>query len=323
VTTPIEPSRAWRRDSLSPADWIVPVPPACLREIDDLVGRLREQPPAAVESLTPEPFALSACAELMAGVRDRLAAGPGLAVVDRVPVERYTEAERKAIGWLLAGMISRIVNQKWTGTRLYDVKDSGQALGYGVRRSVTNLGQPFHTDGPWLWKPPRFIGLFCLETALEGGLSRVVSLATAHEALERRHAALLPRLYRPFLWDRQAEHGPGDARSAAHPVFAVEGGALTARYYDDYIASGQALAGEPLDAEGADALAAMRAVVDDPEHRVEFRVEPGQLQYLNNRQLAHSRTAFKDSAQPGHVRHMLRLWNRDEGTIDIEGRPPA
>ena len=65
----------------------------------------------------------------MALVREKLVGGPGIAVVDRFPVEEYTADEAKAVGWLLAGILGRIVAQKWDGTRLYDVKDSGQALG--------------------------------------------------------------------------------------------------------------------------------------------------------------------------------------------------
>ncbi len=83
-------------------------------------------------------------------------------------------------------MLGPVVSQKWDGSRVYDVKDSGKELGYGVRRSVTNLEQPFHTDGGWLWKTPALVGLFCLESAEEGGLSRFVSLVTAHERLRER-----------------------------------------------------------------------------------------------------------------------------------------
>jgi alpha-ketoglutarate-dependent taurine dioxygenase len=243
--------------------------------------------------------------------------------VDRFPVEQYAPAESRAIGWLLASILGRIVAQKQDGTRLYDVKDSGQALGYGVRRSVTNLGQPFHTDGPWLWQPPAFVGLFCLATASAGGESRVASLVTAHNLMRARHGDLLPRLYAPFHWDRQAEHGPGESRWATHPLFTDVGGALAARYYDDYIANGQKMAGEPLDAEGADALAAFREIVDAHDQWVEFRIEQGQLQYLNNRQVAHSRTEFRDSGGPAAPRHMLRLWNREEGTLHIDGQRPV
>jgi alpha-ketoglutarate-dependent taurine dioxygenase len=255
-------------------------------------------------------------------VRAKLETDTGLAVVDRFPVERYSHAGNLAIGWLLAAMLGQVVAQKANGTRLYDVKDSGQALGYGVRRSVTNLGQPFHTDGGWLWKAPAFVGLFCLESAMEGGLSRFVSLVTAHHELRRRRPDLLARLYQPFHWDRQGEHAPDAPRVSRQPVFEFEGGTLASRYYEDYIRNGSKMAGEALDEEGAQALDAMREIVDDPANWVEFRIEKGQLQYLNNRQFAHSRTAFKD-AGPGQGRHMLRLWNRDEGTWHLEGSPAA
>jgi hypothetical protein len=103
-------------------------------------------------------------------------------------------------------------------------------------------------------------------------------------------------------------------------VFECEHGTLSARYYEDYIHNGQRLAGEPLDEAGRDALLALRAIVDDPAHWVEFRIERGQLQYINNRQFAHSRTAFQDAPGGSRARHMVRLWNRDEGTPDLEGQ---
>lgn len=312
---------AWTGADLGPAGWTVPVPAACVDEMDRVVDRLRREPRAA-EELTPATFALPACAELMARVRRQLDDGIGLAVVDRFPVERYSAAEGRAVGWLLACLVGRLVDQKWAGTRLYDVRDEGKALGYGVRRSVTNLGQPFHTDGPWLWRPPTRVGLFCLESASEGGVSRFVSMVTAHNELRRRAPGLLPRLYRPFWWDRQAEHPAGAAPAAAHPVFEFDGRALRVRYYEDYVISGHRLAKEDLDAEGRAALEALRTIVDDPANWVEFRIERGQLQYLSNVRFAHCRTAFVDDPGPGRRRHLLRLWNRDEGTPDLEGRLP-
>jgi len=83
-----------------------------------------------------------------------------------VPVERYSVTENRAIGWLLALLLRQVVAQKWDGTLLYDVKRFRQTLrAWYMRRSVTNLEQPFHTDGGWLWMPPSAIGLFCLQPA--------------------------------------------------------------------------------------------------------------------------------------------------------------
>jgi alpha-ketoglutarate-dependent taurine dioxygenase len=317
----VELKKSWTRESISPEGWLIPLPADCVAELDEVAAAVRATP-RPVDTLDPADFSLRACTAVMASVRAKLETDPGLAVVDRFPVERYSQAENLAIGWLLAAMLGQVVAQKANGTRLYDVKDSGQALGYGVRRSVTNLGQPFHTDGGWLWKAPAFVGLFCLESAMAGGLSRFASLVTAHHELRRRRPDLLARLYQPFHWDRQGEHAPDAPRVSRQPVFEFEGGTLASRYYEDYVRNGSKMAGEELDDEGTQALVAMREIVDDPANWVEFRIEKGQLQYLNNRQFAHSRTAFTDPG-PGQGRHMLRLWNRDEGTWHLEGSPAA
>lgn len=311
--------RAWQRETLSPADWLVPLPSACVAELDEIVQFLRTSP-QPVWHLTPEAFALRACTSVMAQVREKLQHHVGFAVVHRVPVERYSATENRAIGWLLASLMGQVVAQKWDGTLLYDVKDSGKPIGHGVRRSITNLEQDFHTDGGWLWMPPASIGLFCLQPAQQGGLSRLVSLFTVHNELRRSCPDLLARLYRPFWWDRQAEHAPDDVPVRRHPVYQYDGHTLMARYYEDYVCKGYRLAEEGLDAAGVAALAAMRAIIDAPENWVEFRVEQGQLQYVNNRQFAHARTAFGDAPGAAAQRHMLRLGNRDEGTPDIEGQ---
>ena len=318
MTGEIAGPQTWKRDGLKPKDWLMPLPDAAVAELDALVEGLRREP-RPVESLGPEDFALTTCADLMTSARRKLDE-IGLAVIDRVPVERYSMPENQAIGWLLACMLGPVVSQTWGGRRLYDVKDTGQKLGYGVRRSVTDLGQPFHTDAGWLWMPPAYVGLFCLESAPDGGISRFVSLVTAHNEMARRFPDLLPRLYQPFAWDRQAEHAPDAPRVAHRPVYAHDGrGTLMARWYDDYVYNGHKLAGEALDEAGREALLAMRGIVDDPDNWIEFRIERGQFQYINNRQFAHSRTAFKDAADGSRRRHMIRLWNRSEGTTDLEG----
>ena len=57
----------------------------------------------------------------------------------------------------------------------------------------------------------------------------------------------------------------------------------------------------------------MREVVDSPDLWVEFTIERGQIQYLNNRAFAHSRTDFRDATEPERKRHMIRVWTREEG----------
>jgi hypothetical protein len=146
-----------------------------------------------------------------------------------------------------------------------------------------------------------------------------VSLTTVHNELRRRHPELLPRLYRAFPWDRQAEHAPGDEKVAWQPVFRYDAHGLRCRCNAALIDAGSALAGAPLDAEGREALGALGAMLDDPGLRVEFTIGRGQIQYLNNHHFAHSRTSFRDAPEPESKRHLIRLWNRDEGHRTFHG----
>lgn len=308
----IRDSRAWRREDVGWQDWLVELPGACVDELEAVLRQLRRDP-LPVGLLSPDQFSLTACAEVMGRVRERLCAGIGLAVLDRVPVERYTLEDNRALAWLLGSLLGRLVAQKWDGTMIYDVRDTGRALEYGVRRSVTNLDLTFHTDAPWLDLPPELVGLYCINPAREGGVSRFVSLCSVHNELGRRHRDLLPRLYRPFPWDRQAEHAPDDGKTSRRAIFQYDGRSLIACFNEKLIASGADLDGAPLDAEGQAALEAMQRVVDSPALRVEFTIERGQVQFINNRQFAHSRTEFKDAPEPELKRHMIRLWTREEG----------
>jgi hypothetical protein len=312
LETEIRDPRAWKRAALGPADWLIALPPAAIEELDATVAQLRRHP-LPLMLLEPAQFALAACHDAMGRVRATLDRGIGLAVVDGVPVERYSLEESRAVGWLLSSLLGRTVAQKWDGTMVYDVRDTGRSLGYGVRRSVTNLELLFHTDGPWLDAPPELVGLLCLHPAREGGVSRFLSLTTVHNEMRALHPRLLPRLYRPFCWDAQAEHHPEAEKFARQPIFTYDGQALVGRLNSALIATGQALAGEALDEDGREAVAAVQALADSPELWVEFTIQRGQLQYLNNRHFAHSRTEFRDADDAALQRHLIRYWTRDEG----------
>jgi alpha-ketoglutarate-dependent taurine dioxygenase len=290
----------------------VPLPAGAVDEIEAVVQRLRREPLPTI-LLSPDQFALTQCREVMAAVGRQLRDGIGLAVLDRVPVERFSAEENRAVGWILGSLLGRLVAQKWDGAMLYDVRDTGKSLTYGVRRSVTNLDLQFHTDAPWLAEPPELVGLLCLNPAPEGGVSRFVSLVTAHDEIERRQPALFRRLHERFPWDRQAEHAPDDDKVASEPVFEATASGLRCRYNHALVESAQELSGSRLDDAGREALTVMSEIINSPALWVEFTIERGQLQYLNNRLFAHSRTPFRDAEEPDRKRHLIRLWNRDEG----------
>ena len=71
--------------------------------------------------------------------------------------------------------------------------------------------------------------------------------------------------------------------------------------------------GEPIDSDGEAAIAAMLDIFEEDGLSVDFDLEPGQIQFVDNRALGHSRTEFVDYPEPECRRHLVRLWMRDHG----------
>src|SRR5262249_7103233 len=189
--------------------------------------------------------------------------------------------------------------------------------GYGVRGSWTNAELSFHTDNSFGVAPPDYVGLLCLMPALEGGISRFCSLYTVHNEMLRRYPRELARLYRPFYYDRQAEHAPDAPKVSWVPCFSYEGGRLRARFSPSLVRKGYALMDTPLDAEAQASFEALADVTQDPGLWMEFRTERGQVQYLNNGEFAHYRSEFKDDEAA--KRHLIRLWFRTHGRRFYDG----
>jgi alpha-ketoglutarate-dependent taurine dioxygenase len=313
--------KAWVGNQLQPDDWRLEIPADCRAELDATAELLGPDPGPDLEALTrlsPASFDLAHCRAFTATVRDRLARFPGFVILDRLPVEGLSKAQATALYWLLAGLVGRPVAQAYCGTLLYDVHDTGKKIAPTVRGDLTNQELYWHTDYGFNRMPPHEIGLLVLQTAREGGVSQMISFHTVHNEMLRRHPALLPRLYRTFHWNRQREHAPGEPLTYRHPIFSYDG-ALRTRFNRRLIKVGHEIVGEPLDKQGADALEAMIEILEDPALRVEFVLEPGQIQLVNNLEFCHRRTAYLDDDDPARRRHLVRIFLRDEGGPGYDG----
>jgi len=307
--------QAWTRETIAPADWTVPLTDAALRELLAVRDELRRAP-LPTFLLDPKDFVLVACRAVVEQVRRIARSGPMFAVLDRLPMEEVTREEAIALYWLLSSLLARPMAQKLNGQMFYDVMDTGAKLkpGSGIRPTVTNVDLRFHNDNSYNQTPPDYLCLLCLHPARQGGVSQVMSVATVHQALEHRHPELMPRLSRPFWYDRHAEHHAGEPTTFAAPIFERSSdGAIKARLALSEIHAGYELRGERMDNETAAALAAVQSVFDQPDLHVELGFAAGQIQYVNNRATGHARTEFADFPEPERKRHLVRLWLRDAG----------
>lgn len=304
--------RGWIGSRLDPAAGHWPLPAEVLAELDAAVAELRRNPLPTV-TLSPAEFTLDRTRGFAAELRRELEHGYGFAIVDRLPLERWTGAEASAAYWLLSACLMRPVAQSWDGKLIYDVKDMGKPVGNGVRPDVTNVEQNFHTDNSYNHCPPNIVGLLCLQTAKAGGVSGLISFRAAHDAMAERHPALLARLHQPFYFDRQREHAPGEVMVTHHPMFEAVDGRLVARLSRRQVVNGHRLAGQPLDGTTRAALEAFEAILEEPGRAQNFIFAPGQIQYVNNHAMGHRRTGFEDWPEPERKRHLVRLWLRDTG----------
>jgi alpha-ketoglutarate-dependent taurine dioxygenase len=250
----------------------------------------------------------------MEQVRAILGDGIRFALLERLPIEELSLDEAKALYWILSSMLARPVAQKLDGTVIYDVHDTGQKAlpGSGIRPDKTNIDLQFHNDNAYNFLMPEFVGLLCVRQAKDGGMSRVMSFATAYNALLERHRELLPRLYEPFWFDRQREFHPGEPATFSAPVFIQDGERLKARLSLHQIRGGYALRGG-MDNATAAAVQAIAEVFADTSLQFQFRLNAGEIQYVANREIGHSRTEFHDFEDAERRRLLIRLWLRNEG----------
>ena len=311
-TTPFTGPVAWDRESLKKDDGLIRLDAESRRELDSIVEVLRHNP-LPTPMLVPDEFEMPACRAIMARAKKVLEDGVGFVIIDRVPLEEYSVDEARSVYWLLVQLVSRPVAQSWDGKMIYDVRDFGKPPGNGVRPDVTNVEQNFHTDNSYNLCPPDYVGLLCLRPAMEGGISGVVSFYAVYNEMLKSHAGLIERLFRPYLFDRQREHAPGEPKVLSHPLFEYEGERLICRLSHRQVVNGYRIAGEELDAEGLEALETLERTMMAPQFAREFFFEPGQIQIVDNIRLGHRRTGFTDYPDENRKRHLVRLWLRARG----------
>ena len=110
-----------------------------------MVSHIRAHP-LPVLLRTSEEFSIPHLRDAMAATKNALDYGFGFCVVQGLPIDDYEIDEIVACFWVLGQLVDRPVAQKWDGTMIYDVTDTGEEFRYGVRGSYTNVELPFHND---------------------------------------------------------------------------------------------------------------------------------------------------------------------------------
>jgi len=93
------------------------------------------------------------------------------------------------------------------------------------------------------------------------------------------------------------------------PIFMPTDEGVVTTYVRSAVRKGQSLDGVPrVTAEQEAAFDAIDALAADPAFHLDMDFTVGDMQFLNNHVILHSRTRYEDHAAPAKRRHLLRLW---------------
>ena len=318
LDTIISDHRAWMGENIQAGDWCVTVSDDANKELTDLVKALQRVPLPTL-LLTPEDYQLPILQNTVQQARFILDEGCGFTVLKGLNLKDHDVNDMISFFWILGQLIGRPVAQKFDGTMIYDVTDSGEEFGYGVRGSHTRVELNFHIDNAFGTTVPHYVGLLCWQTAQSGGVSRFCSLYSLHNRLLTDYPEILEVLYQPMIYDRQAEHHPQAAKTTLAPFFQWDGKRLLCRANISLIRKGHGVAGQEINYALDKALIVVEDLLADPAIWVEMQLRPGDIHYLNNINIAHYRSGFIDDTVSTQKRHLYRTWHRDTGKQNYDG----
>ena len=232
--------------------------------------------------------------------------GRGFAVLRGLPVRKYNRADLETIYWGIGSHMGYPISHNPEGHLIAEVTDKGSSYATNINdrgyRSRDKLNPHVDTSDVTV--------LLCVRQADDGGMSSLASSGAIYNAILAERPDLLPVLYRGFHHDLRGEGPTGslDEVTARIPVFSYHEGLLSCCYNDKIMRSAHQKIGEPLTAEELEAIDLVMELAESPAFRLDFRLQEGDLQFVNNYTLLHFRAAFETHPDPEQRRLLLRLW---------------
>jgi hypothetical protein len=310
MTPVVDPAGWTAADLTSDKSWLYHLDDAEIDEIRAAVAP-HDYDGVDVMPLGRDDFQLPILAERLARIRDDVVYGSGYALIRGLPVADLGKRGAALAFWAVGQHL---------GDGVWSQNDRGHVLGHvtDIGQSKTNPNQrgpysseslPFHADCADI------VGLLCLETPVSGGESSIASAVTVYNEMLKRHPDLVRVLFEPYYRDRRGEIPPGMKPWYKLPIFNCHEGYFSASIEPTYISSADRFQEVP---EMTPAQREAFETVQDiaAELRFDAGFDRGDMQYLNNHVIFHTRRAFEDHGEPERKRHLLRIWLKI-----LDGRP--
>lgn len=316
---PIEEPADWRGPAFANShEWKYRLTPQDLAELDRALAHVKraELPIAGIRSARD--FPLQQLARRLESLKQEILHGRGFVLLQGMPVDDYSREDIACMYWGMSLYLGYPVSQNGKGHLLGHVTDLGyrrekvelDANGKPrpfshteIRGYNTREGFFFHTDSGDI------VGLLCLHPAKSGGESKIASSVAIHNEIQRLRPDLLQVLYQP-LWVSRQREVPANAKPYYQkPIFNWYRGKFACTYLRMFY-EGCKIFPElpPLTPQQIEAFDLIDSLANDPKFHLSMTLEKGDVQYLSNYTVLHTRTEFEDYEEPERKRHLLRLW---------------
>lgn len=262
--------------------------------------------------IAKEKFPLPNMDSYLTAMRNELLNGKGFILFKGFPVQEWGN-HKSAVAYMgLGTYLGYFVSQNGLGHVLGHVKDTGADPTQidKVRIYRTTARQFFHADDCDI------VGLLCIAKSLEGGESDIVSSHHVWNTLQKENPDVAETLAQPiWYFDRKGEVSHGQEPYTRQPIFYRETGPdATSRVFckwDPYYVRSLSRFSDaglipPLSEKQEHAI----KVLEDTCMALSLHMilDIGDIQFLHNGHVLHSRTAYKDYPPPHPRRHLMRLW---------------
>jgi hypothetical protein len=302
---PVIDPAGWSESELGDvANWSYRFTGSDVGELADAVAALKKRSTSLVD-VDQQTFPLPRLAEVMRDVHRELIDGRGIVMLQGFPVTQFDRVDQ-VIAYLGVGAyLGRRIAQNASGHLLGHVKDlGGDYSDPNVRSYVTRAELHFHTDAA------EYVGLLCLHGSKSGGESRIASSVTVYNHLLAKRPDVVKLLLEDWHFTKSGEHDPGELPYFTQPIMGFVDGYFSAGAIGAIGIKSQSVPGVPRWTPAqAEAVKVYQDAVE--ECAIDIPFCQGDIQFLNNHVMLHSRRSFEDWPDEARKRHLLRLWLQD------------
>jgi hypothetical protein len=302
---PVTGSAVWDKQEIEADDsWLFTLSSQMKAELHQAIGQFDGRE-VNFEQLSKADFHLPSFVAMAISMQQMLGYGRGLAKLSGFEVAQYSIEQAKLSYFAIALHLGMPVSQSYRGDYIGEVID----------KQDPEDRRPYHNGGEFIMhRDPTadVTGLMSIRQGKTGGLSRVMSAATVHNVLLQEHPELMQTLYQGYPYMRTTPDRGDTELYTPYPIpvfkFANDG-EFMAHYIPGFSEFYQERDQVPSDHIEVVAQAAIKHVLwDRAELYLETMLQPGDMQFVNNRFLMHARTDYEDWQDISKYRLLLRIW---------------